>query len=208
MPAQLSVPDEPKTLPLLLGTRLCFLPAEAFRNFLEIFSRNFSDWLLQEGCSEIILATDKPFRRLDHFKMHEYSRRSGLAMPAPSLMLSAAKELVSAPSGSPSGPPVHVASNPPHSAAGSTPLSIGSSTGSPSFSLDSMFRRKRGRPPKNRVIEVWNESVSCSKTFRRNFTNEELFVRMSSLRTRTVAEWTCRRPFSPVSSCPSPALRL
>jgi len=27
-------------------------------------------------------------------------------------------------------------------------------------SLDAMFRRKRGRPPKNRIIEVWNDSVS------------------------------------------------
>lgn len=26
-------------------------------------------------------------------------------------------------------------------------------------SLDAMFRRKRGRPPKNRIIEVWNDNV-------------------------------------------------
>ncbi|XP_037077835.1 zinc finger protein castor homolog 1-like [Pollicipes pollicipes] len=32
-----------------------------------------------EGCSEIILLSDKPFRRLDHFKMHDYSRRLALS---------------------------------------------------------------------------------------------------------------------------------
>lgn len=29
-----------------------------------------------------------------------------------------------------------------------------------SSSIDGMFCRKRGRPPKNRVIEVWNDYVS------------------------------------------------
>lgn len=29
-------------------------------------------------------------------------------------------------------------------------------------SIDAMFRRKRGRPPKNRVIEVWNDYVSTT----------------------------------------------
>ncbi|XP_043239162.1 zinc finger protein castor homolog 1-like isoform X2 [Amphibalanus amphitrite] len=28
-----------------------------------------------EGCTEVILRSDKPFRRLDHYKMHDYSRR-------------------------------------------------------------------------------------------------------------------------------------
>ena len=32
----------------------------------------FSDWLLQDGYSDIILATDEPFRWLDHLEMHEY----------------------------------------------------------------------------------------------------------------------------------------
>lgn len=31
---------------------------------------------------------------------------------------------------------------------------------SPSSSLDEMFSRKRGRPPKNRVVEVWTDNVS------------------------------------------------
>lgn len=30
----------------------------------------------------------------------------------------------------------------------------------PSSSLDEMFSRKRGRPPKNRVVEVWTDNVS------------------------------------------------
>jgi hypothetical protein len=29
-------------------------------------------------------------------------------------------------------------------------------------SLDALFRRKRGRPPKNRVIEVWNDYAGGS----------------------------------------------
>lgn len=29
-------------------------------------------------------------------------------------------------------------------------------------SLDALFRRKRGRPPKNRVIEVWNDYAGVS----------------------------------------------
>ena len=78
--------------------------------------------MMQEGCSEIVLASDKPFRRLDHYKMHEYSRSHSAGS------LSGHKEVMSATTSA--------------------------------FSLDSMFRRKRGRPPKNRIIEVWNESVS------------------------------------------------
>lgn len=30
----------------------------------------------------------------------------------------------------------------------------------PASSLDEMFSRKRGRPPKNRVVEVWADHVS------------------------------------------------
>lgn len=32
-------------------------------------------------------------------------------------------------------------------------------------SIDGMFCRKRGRPPKNRVIEVWNDYVSILLLF-------------------------------------------
>lgn len=30
----------------------------------------------------------------------------------------------------------------------------------PSSSLDEMFSRKRGRPPKNRVVEVWTDNIN------------------------------------------------
>nr|CAD7261192.1 unnamed protein product [Timema shepardi] len=67
-----------------------------------------------ENCREIILPSDKPFRRLDHYKMHEYSRKLSLTKDPLTM--------------------THLAT-----------------------SIDGMFRRKRGRPPKNRVIEVWND---------------------------------------------------
>ncbi|CAN8015877.1 unnamed protein product, partial [Ixodes persulcatus] len=62
-----------------------------------------------DGCRDIVSSTDKPFRRLDHYKMHEYTTK-----------LSMSRDQFSAIS---------------------------------SVSMDGVFRRKRGRPPKNRVIE-------------------------------------------------------
>ncbi|XP_023012579.1 zinc finger protein castor homolog 1 isoform X1 [Leptinotarsa decemlineata] len=67
-----------------------------------------------DGCREVILPTDKPFRRLEHHKMHEYSRKLSLTKDPLTM--------------------THLSS-----------------------SIDGMFCRKRGRPPKNRVIEVWND---------------------------------------------------
>ncbi|XP_063220399.1 zinc finger protein castor homolog 1 isoform X2 [Bacillus rossius redtenbacheri] len=63
-----------------------------------------------DNCREIILPSDKPFRRLDHYKMHEYSRKLSLTKDPLTM--------------------THLAT-----------------------SIDGMFRRKRGRPPKNSVIE-------------------------------------------------------
>ncbi len=63
---------------------------------------------LQDACSEVILATDEPFKRLEHFKEHETSQKmefAGIEKPS-------------------------------------------------AESLDGFFKRKRGRPPKNRTIEV------------------------------------------------------
>jgi hypothetical protein len=68
----------------------------------------------QDNCREVILPTDKPFRRLEHYKMHEYSRKLSLTKDPLTM--------------------THLAT-----------------------SIDGMFCRKRGRPPKNRVIEVWND---------------------------------------------------
>ncbi|XP_066959329.1 zinc finger protein castor homolog 1-like [Macrobrachium rosenbergii] len=78
-----------------------------------------------EGCGEGILASgDKPFRRLEHFRMHDYTRRLAMAS-------------------SPGG------------AAGA--MGVAAIT-----SVDAMFKRKRGRPPKNRIIEVWNDYLPVS----------------------------------------------
>jgi hypothetical protein len=74
----------------------------------------------QDNCREVILPTDKPFRRLEHYKMHEYSRKLSLTKDPLTM--------------------THLAT-----------------------SIDGMFCRKRGRPPKNRVIEVWNDYVSRIK---------------------------------------------
>ena len=74
----------------------------------------------QDGCGEAVLATgDKPFRRLEHFKMHDYTRRLTMA-------------------GTPGG-------------GGLAPMGAGIASVT---SVDAMFKRKRGRPPKNRIIEV------------------------------------------------------
>uniref|UniRef100_T1IV78 C2H2-type domain-containing protein n=1 Tax=Strigamia maritima TaxID=126957 RepID=T1IV78_STRMM len=62
-----------------------------------------------DNCNEIIMPSDKAFRRLDHYKMHDYSRKLNT---------------------------------------GKDPLNMTLAT-----TMDSMFKRKRGRPPKNRVIE-------------------------------------------------------
>ncbi|XP_060532944.1 uncharacterized protein LOC132705965 isoform X2 [Cylas formicarius] len=67
-----------------------------------------------DNCREVIPASDKPFRRLEHYKMHQYSQK-----------LSLTKDPLTS---------THLAT-----------------------SIDGMFCRKRGRPPKNRVIEVWND---------------------------------------------------
>ncbi|XP_063985247.1 uncharacterized protein LOC135166671 isoform X2 [Diachasmimorpha longicaudata] len=71
-----------------------------------------------ENCKEVILATDKPFRRLQHYKIHEYSRQ---------LNLSSSTQVLS------------------------SDVTLTHLT-----NIDAMFRRKRGRPPKNRVIEIWS----------------------------------------------------
>ncbi|XP_045465819.1 zinc finger protein castor homolog 1-like isoform X1 [Harmonia axyridis] len=70
-----------------------------------------------ENCKEVILPSEKPFRRLEHYKMHEYSKKLSLTKDPLTM--------------------THLAT-----------------------SIDGMFCRKRGRPPKNRVIEVWSDYSS------------------------------------------------
>lgn len=79
-----------------------------------------------ENCPEIILATDKPFRRLQHYKIHEYSRQVNLCSSSHPL---------------------------------SSDVTLTHLT-----NIDAMFRRKRGRPPKNRVIEIWSGGDTGSQT--------------------------------------------
>ncbi|KAG1670498.1 Transcription factor castor [Nymphon striatum] len=71
-----------------------------------------------ESCKDILTPSDKPFRRLDHYKMHEYSQKLTVNKDSFNFTL---------------------ASN-----------------------ADCMFKRKRGRPPKNRVVEVCNYPTSSS----------------------------------------------
>nr|XP_027235527.1 zinc finger protein castor homolog 1-like [Penaeus vannamei] len=80
-----------------------------------------------EGCGEAVLSSgDKPFRRLEHFRMHDYARRLALATS-------------------------------PGAAGAGGPMGVAAVT-----SVDAMFKRKRGRPPKNRIIEVWNDYLPVS----------------------------------------------
>ncbi|XP_036148361.1 uncharacterized protein LOC105829072 isoform X3 [Monomorium pharaonis] len=79
-----------------------------------------------ENCREVILSTDKPFRRLQHYKIHEYSRQLNLSCPSHAL---------------------------------SSDVTLTHLT-----NIDAMFRRKRGRPPKNRVIEIWSGGDPATHT--------------------------------------------
>ena len=85
--------------------------------FLGFFSLNAS--FLQDQCPEVILTTDVPFRRLDHYKIHEYTKKWNMNSrrePEPVMMTM-------------------------------------------TTNIDTMFKRKRGRPPKNRVIEVSLQAI-------------------------------------------------
>ena len=81
---------------------------------LFLFFESFLNLCLQDQCPEVILTTDVPFRRLDHYKIHEYTKKWNMNArrePEPVMMTM-------------------------------------------TTNIDTMFKRKRGRPPKNRVIEV------------------------------------------------------
>ena len=81
---------------------------------LLLFFESFLNLCLQDQCPEVILTTDVPFRRLDHYKIHEYTKKWNMNArrePEPVMMTM-------------------------------------------TTNIDTMFKRKRGRPPKNRVIEV------------------------------------------------------
>jgi hypothetical protein len=84
----------------------------------------------QENCSEVILSTESPFKRLDHYKLHEYTRKWNMTTTAAGGGVGGGK---------------------------AEPISMTLTN-----NLDAMFKRKRGRPPKNRVVEVRNNFYMLS----------------------------------------------
>ena len=111
---------------------------------------------MQENCSEVIFSSDAPFQRLEHYKLHEYTKKwnqlpsnnnlTPKGGPGGVDLGSSPKGLANLGAGTPPGPAV----GPP----GKETVNMTLST-----NLDSMFKRKRGRPPKNRVVEVSHVSV-------------------------------------------------
>nr|CAD7438048.1 unnamed protein product [Timema bartmani] len=103
-----------------VGGAACISVEERYKCRLNSEAQQLGLGRRQENCREIILPSDKPFRRLDHYKMHEYSRKLSLTKDPLTM--------------------THLAT-----------------------SIDGMFRRKRGRPPKNRVIEGIHEIIEEAK---------------------------------------------
>ena len=93
------------------------LPAFAKHVGSDHFHSSHHDFFPQDNCDEVILSSEPPFKRLDHFKLHEYTRKWNMSSTA--------------------------------AGAKAEPVSMTQTN-----SIDAMFKRKRGRPPKNRVIEV------------------------------------------------------
>ena len=97
--------------------------------------------VFQENCQEIIYSNEAPFKRLDHYKLHEYRKKMDMA--SGNFSLGAVNM----------GHPTSISTT---NAIGTTSNTANKETISMtlSTSLDAMFKRKRGRPPKNRVVEV------------------------------------------------------
>lgn len=121
-----------------------------------------------ENCGCVILPSeDQPFRRLEHHRQH--ALLSPLSPPLARLAhalnpnnlqnlqgLSPAALQALNPPGLQSLTPPGLSGLPP-SVIQSQPTAVHPGQAS---SLDEMFSRKRGRPPKNRVVEVWADHVS------------------------------------------------
>lgn len=115
----------------------------------------------QEGCNEVIYNSDSPFKRLDHYKLHEYTKKWNPALssgtPTNNNSKSSSVAAVDTTSTSSSG------TSPRPPSPGSGPIEMPSNKETVSMtlstSLDAMFKRKRGRPPKNRVVEVSLEGM-------------------------------------------------
>ncbi|CAG0912696.1 unnamed protein product [Notodromas monacha] len=122
-----------------------------------------------DGCMETILLGDpKPFRRLDHYRIHEYSKKLGLNPPMSS---AAMQTVVSASTVSIPGAVTltrnNLLSTPDNDSKsklenplliGNTVVTGGLGNSGPVSSgpgvIDGFFRRKRGRPPNDRLIQV------------------------------------------------------
>ncbi|XP_053618930.1 uncharacterized protein cas isoform X2 [Plodia interpunctella] len=142
-----------------------------------------------ENCGAVILSSEEhPFRRLEHHRQHAIlspmspnlaARFAPNFTPQLSAQLhpNMAAQLGQVPS-LPNLPPnlAQLAQMAPSLTSQLTPnlqaqLNLGPNPGvvpqqvNPSSSLDEMFSRKRGRPPKNRVVEVWTDNVTPQAIF-------------------------------------------
>ncbi|KAI5640003.1 hypothetical protein NE865_07574 [Phthorimaea operculella] len=139
-----------------------------------------------ENCGAVILSSeDQPFRRLEHHRQHAILSPMSpnlAARFAPSFtpQLSAqlhpnmAAQLGQVPTLANLPPNLaQLAQMAPNLSNQLTPnlqaqLNLGPNPGvvpqqvNPSSSLDEMFSRKRGRPPKNRVVEVWTDNINVT----------------------------------------------
>ncbi|XP_014356219.2 zinc finger protein castor homolog 1 isoform X1 [Papilio machaon] len=142
-----------------------------------------------ENCGAVILSSEEhPFRRLEHHRQHAIlspmspnlaARFAPNFTPQLSAQLhpNMAAQLGQVPN-LPNLPPnlAQLAQMAPSLSSQLTPnlqaqLNLGPNPGivpqqvNPSSSLDEMFSRKRGRPPKNRVVEVWTDNVTPQAIF-------------------------------------------
>ncbi|XP_072946125.1 zinc finger protein castor homolog 1-like isoform X2 [Epargyreus clarus] len=142
-----------------------------------------------ENCGAVILSSEEhPFRRLEHHRQHAILSPMSpnlAARFAPNFNPQLSAQLhpnMAAQLGQVSNMPnlphnlAQLAQMTPSLSSQLTPnlqaqLNLGPSPGivpqqvNPSSSLDEMFSRKRGRPPKNRVVEVWTDNVTPQAIF-------------------------------------------
>ncbi|GBP00426.1 Transcription factor castor [Eumeta japonica] len=140
-----------------------------------------------ENCGAVILSSEEhPFRRLEHHRQHAILSPMSpnlAARFAPSFSPQLSAQLhpnMAAQLGQVTNLPPNLAQLAQMTPNLSSPLapnlqaqlSLGSNvtttqttTINPSTCLDEMFSRKRGRPPKNRVVEVWTDNVTPQAIF-------------------------------------------
>jgi hypothetical protein len=141
----------------------------------------------KDGCNDVILLGDpKPFRRLDHYRIHEYSQKLGIghqqnpwlggglhqggagANEAPGLVRNtpgnAKGNGVNNNNRTTSDPLLSALSKVNESHFGKVSVTASGISSVPILPgpgvIDGFFRRKRGRPPKDRLIQVIGTSYS------------------------------------------------